>query len=566
MTFKDSAWWNNREAAFISLFTMVGAILRLWQLPRLGLLHFDEGIYALAGTWSLQRQGIADLDPGLIPYAPPGFVMLIGAGYALLGLSDLAAMAPSILLGTLTIPLAGVMGRHWFGPGAGACSAALAATCGPHIAFSRIALTDASFLLFWMLALHFGVRFLQRPGAWRAVSFGLLVGLAQIFKYNGILTGVVVAACVCVDAFVSSVRREQSTWPRAACWGLLAMPTAFLIDLPWILFVQSHGGYDKLLSHQRSYFKGATAWLVDWRLQMEQGARLSGQVWSGVGIVGIGCLLGGLAAWSCVRRESIDHSRTGPPPPARLLGLAILAIGMGLIPNLPWWIGVAFFLPMAASRTPADRLCAVWWLVCSLITPLYHPYARLWLPVHAVGWFMVARVIASSITREDGIKFLKGPPTLILYAALILAGASQSLIHERPGTLADLLRPSDSLKKATRGIEPSQTSMIRALTTPPVRYYLLLDGYVVQPIGDIGALRNPQPSGSVTLIDRRLFEESGGKWDADVPSGLARHLSLFAHSSAAMSLPTILDLETGQSVRASGGNSSTIELFLFRHK
>ena len=33
------------------------------------------------------------------------------------------------------------------------------------------------------------------------------------------------------------------------------------------------------------------------------------------------------------------------------------------------------------------------WLVLSVLTPLYHPYARLWLTLHAAGWLLIAGAI-----------------------------------------------------------------------------------------------------------------------------------------------------------------------------
>ena len=103
---------------------MAGAVLRFWGLPRLGLSQFDEGIYAIAGLWSVSPRGLASLDSTLIPYAPPGFPILVGIAYLGLGVSDLAAILVSILAGTLTIPAAAWLARRTSGAGAGAAAAA----------------------------------------------------------------------------------------------------------------------------------------------------------------------------------------------------------------------------------------------------------------------------------------------------------------------------------------------------------------------------------------------------------------------------------------------------------
>ena len=47
--------------------TVIASVLRFAGFGRLGLDHFDEGIYASAGLWSLGPGGLAVVDPGRIP-------------------------------------------------------------------------------------------------------------------------------------------------------------------------------------------------------------------------------------------------------------------------------------------------------------------------------------------------------------------------------------------------------------------------------------------------------------------------------------------------------------------
>src|SRR5262249_45483173 len=148
---------------------------------------------AMAGTWVLSPRGLGGLDPTVISYAPPGFPFLVGLVYGLFGAGDVSAILVSIIDGTLTIPVAGWLAYRTFGRGAGAAASAFAALSGPHIAFSRMALTDVSFLLVWLIAIGQGQRFVERPGPSRAAALGIAVGAAQLFKYNGWLAGIVVA-------------------------------------------------------------------------------------------------------------------------------------------------------------------------------------------------------------------------------------------------------------------------------------------------------------------------------------------------------------------------------------
>ena len=181
-----------REVLAVALVTLVGMIVRLAGLGRLGLSHFDEGAYASVGLWVSLPGGLAGMDPDVLSYAPPGFLALVGVSYLVLGFQDLAAIMVSELAALATIPLTGWLGRRVFGPGAGVAAAALAAFSGAHVAFSRMALTDALFLLGWIAVMAAGLLFLKRPGVGRALLLGLSVGVAQNLKYNGWLSVIVV--------------------------------------------------------------------------------------------------------------------------------------------------------------------------------------------------------------------------------------------------------------------------------------------------------------------------------------------------------------------------------------
>src|SRR6516162_1737243 len=111
---------SRREWIVITAMTLIGAIVRFWGFGRVSLTHFDEGIYAFSGLWIAEKQGLFALDPIVIPYAPPGFPILVGLAYLAGGVSDLSAIAAAAVCGVATIPVTGWLGRRTFGPGAGA--------------------------------------------------------------------------------------------------------------------------------------------------------------------------------------------------------------------------------------------------------------------------------------------------------------------------------------------------------------------------------------------------------------------------------------------------------------
>ncbi len=267
---------RTREILVVIAFTVIGGLLRLWSIGRLGLSHFDEGIYAASGLWIFSRNGILDLDPSLIAYAPPGFPFLIGIAYFVLGASDVSAILVSIVAGTLTIPAVAWLAHRTFGSGAGGVAAAFLALSGAHVAFSRMALTDTSFLLVWVLALIQAQRFLEKPCALRAGLLGLAVGLAQLFKYNGWLAGAAVVLSAAVWMVLHPAQWRTALTAATWGWGILAACVAALVYCPWFAFVQSHGGYSALLAHQRGYLGDFASWPGQLAVQLAQARMLSG--------------------------------------------------------------------------------------------------------------------------------------------------------------------------------------------------------------------------------------------------------------------------------------------------
>ncbi|HMF37755.1 MAG TPA: glycosyltransferase family 39 protein [Isosphaeraceae bacterium] len=550
---------------------MAGAVLRFWGLPRLGLSHFDEGIYAIAGLWSVSPGGLASLDPTLIPYAPPGFPILVGVAYRGLGVSDLAAILVSILAGTLTIPAAAWLARRTCGAGAGAAAAALVAFSGFHVAFSRVALTDASFLLCWIPGLVCGQRFLERPRFSSAIALGLSVGLVQWFKYNGWLLGVFVVLAACLGILVDPKERHRPRMRAVWGFGLLAVLLAVAVYWPWFAFVESHGGYAGLLKHHQSYMGGFSSWPPHLRLQLAQMAALSGgPAWN---------VTECLAAVLCCKLVLLPLGKPNRYR-ASLLRLAFFALGVLLFPYLYWWLGAAWVLDPRQRWSPGKRLLAAAWLGLSILTPFYHPYARLWLPLHFLGWIMTANLInegfptphqkpgrlASVLETGDffGINIWECIACGIALLAIELLGpdmfGSPTL---GPGELPGPLAPSDLLRSGVRKAVadlPAGTPGLRLLARPPVTFYL--GGRVqVQVEPDLARLLAPGNPGHWALVDLAQLRQEG-----DPKTASARLLSLWElvrEYPVQLGLPALLDIDPG-AARAGRSESSSAPLWLLR--
>jgi 4-amino-4-deoxy-L-arabinose transferase-like glycosyltransferase len=505
-----------REIGVVVALTLVGAVVRLWAPGRLGLVHFDEGIYALAGLWSLSPQGLAGIDPTVISYAPAGFPVLVGLSYLVLGVNDLAAILVSVCSGTLTIPMAAWLARRTFGPGAGSAAAAFAALSGPDIAFSRMALTDASFLLFWLAAIGLGQRFLERPNLTRASFLGFAVGVAQLFKYNGWIAGGVTALCAAIWlVFHRDPWRTRSTLATWG-WGGFAAIIAAITYWPWFDFVASNGGYLALLAHQRSYLGGLASWPGHWSLQLAQQQFLSGgPAWrAGAGLL---ACLGMLISDGTM---SIERERL----PRTLLELAGLT-AFALIPGFMWWVALVWIFLATSEKggtwTKASCTVCTGWVVLSILTPFYHPYARLWLPIDAFGWLLAAgafvriRSTAKATGRGDRWPWnIRSVPLPWLTLAAVLC-ALLPLVSGSKKPSVPLLGPSDSLRHAAQAILfelPPKTKDLRAYARPPLIFYLALaDGVTVGRQPDLAHLSRPANLTSWAVLDLALVRQDNLK-------------------------------------------------------
>jgi dolichyl-phosphate-mannose-protein mannosyltransferase len=554
-----------REALVVAALTAVAGLLRIWSLGRLGLVHFDEGIYARAGTWVFSPKGLAGLDPDVISYAPPGFPFLVGLAYGLLGKSDVAAILVSIVAGTLTIPIVGWLGYRTFGRGAGAAASAFAALSGPHIAFSRMALTDCSFLLFWLLAIGLGQRFLEKPGFPRAIVLGLAVGVAQLLKYNGWIAGVVVALSAAMWAIVRLEDRAVKTQRAVWGWGLLAAMIAAVVYWPWYRFVEVHGGYAALLAHQRGYLRSPSWWPGHAILQLQQDRALSGGIWwltlSGfAGAISMQATLGAPAFGSrCLARNLLVTLSL----PALILWFSPL-FGPFL-----WMIGFIGF----GMRTATKAACVlgVGWAVMAILTPFYHPYARLLLPLQGLSWLLLAGALVMLRTNLERLGDQVQRPARGIAQALLPAAvglwitplllASYTPYWSAARGISELLQPSDSLRTACRTVAgdlPRELDSLRLYARRPVEFYL--SGVApVAPQPTLDRLLEPGAAKTWALLDAAMIRQGG-----TVKGRLAvanDRLELVREIPTRLNLPTLLDIDPSSATQREPDRSAPLILF-----
>ena len=559
-----------REIVVVIVMTLVGAILRLWSPGRLGLVHFDEGIYALAGLWVISPQGLQDFDPAAVAYAPPGFSVLAGISYVGLGVGDFGPILVSIAAGTLTIPAIGWVARRTFGSGAGGAAAAFAALSGPHIAFSRMALTDASFLLVWVLAIGQGQRFLGRPNPVRAVWLGLAVGVAQLFKYNGWISGAIVASSAACWLIARSQER-CSRWMIATWgWGLAAALVAAIVYWPWFQFVESHGGYRALLAHQRGYLGGFSLWTGHLADPVGTGRYVS------LGWIGLDRERWPRGrAWECPSRRGTSASSADSYRRiiAEVICLALLCLW--LLPRFVWFYVLVWTCFMLITRlgfaSKASSLLGIGWALLAVLTPFYHPYARLWLPLEAFNWlflgglFVSIRSACEVAGRSARAGWNRSADRLPWFALICVLGAAvQALAADRStkSGFPGLLDPSDSLREACRSILselPKDVNNLRVFVRPPVAFYLALPGRIVvdrQP--DLDRLLKRDDQTSWAVLDMAMIRQSQlGAKDLD---RMLTNWVIVRDVTTTLSLPALLDVDPSAANERSIDASANLRL------
>jgi dolichyl-phosphate-mannose-protein mannosyltransferase len=499
------------EAVFVSVCILMAFGCRVAWLNLEAVEHFDEGIYASV-LWYDVTQGGA--YPGREFFAPPLSGLGMRVASFLPGLQPFAPFVPSILLGTMTVPAAWWLARMWYGSAAGLFAASIAAFSDFHIAYSRTALTDVGCLTWTLLALGFGslaIHASLNPGRRflkHAAFAGIATGLGWWTKYTGWLPLAILWGGTMLW-WLWKGRKVVRIW-RPLTTLCVATAVAGIVFLPWIWQLQSVGGYSAISANHGSYLTGFSRDLPGiWRQHLTQhlSFQFSQDGTMGAFSLGFGMIAAGVFRWRAARFTWNPPARHAPGmdvqiadyPPLRLLlrflfasvVLAILATrlyspliltcltlagfaGCYLWPVLqrahqrrvsndlsPTAAGALPLAPgdlAAAPFVSSDfALCCnfVWFVALLLVTPFYHPYARLFFPLlgsiwlaasGGVSWWMESNL---SVARKPSAS-RESPPyqkTLSYLMAGVLGGAVLTSFYEvapdgefRPVDASTLLR------------------------------------------------------------------------------------------------------------------------------
>ncbi len=209
---------------------LFGASVRLYKLDSYPIGFNQDQMVLGYDAWSIWQTG-RDHHGEALPlffrtfddYVSPVANYLTSPFVGLLGLNEFNTRLPIAILGALTVLLVALLGREWFGPGAGIVAALLFAIEPWQVNYNRIAypanlipfFTTASLYCFTKAMAGLRARRERSAYGWLAacsVSFALLTATYAIMKLQGPLL-----LFICVLASLTLLRRH----PRAAFGWLI---------------------------------------------------------------------------------------------------------------------------------------------------------------------------------------------------------------------------------------------------------------------------------------------------------------------------------------------------------
>jgi 4-amino-4-deoxy-L-arabinose transferase-like glycosyltransferase len=409
------------EWVLVLILCLAGLGLRAAHPSRLGVEHFDEGVYASNIFFSGEPRD--EHYPSQHLYAPPLVPVLIEWTMVFLGGAKIAPFLVGIIAGTLTIPLVWWVGRRWFSPTAGLAAATFVTCNEMHILFSRTALTDIVLCLFLLAAVHFFWVAQTTSSRLALFASGGFTGLAWWTKYNGWLPLAIGIAGAVPWKLVAAWLAPPPSDGNSGTIGRLLRPLvkplliwlavaiiALLVWSPFWWSLQGRGGYAAVAANHQKYILGFAKWSTTFGLQARKLSLLCGP------LTGCSALFAMILAllhmklassrftWNVLLRNDVVY--------LSFPVLALLSVIEGAAVILGFLGAIGTLIALARSISADDRsdpkakgvglagwMLTAWFAGLLLSVFLYKDYPRLMLPLLLVSWLGLG-VLADALLRE----------------------------------------------------------------------------------------------------------------------------------------------------------------------
>lgn len=233
---RESSLW--RTLVPLALITATGFVVRVVFVTR-GL-WLDEAI-----TWSQATMAFGEMieDVRFGDVHPPLYHTVMWAAVRALGESEFALRLPSIIAGTIGLPVLYLVGRDSYSKRVGLVAATLGVVSPLWVWYSQEARMYSFLLLFSLLAVWLQIRVLQRPRAIYWIAFTLTVALMLWTQYFALLQ---VATHYGIFLVVAWIRRRRGRPVRGLLVGVgISLLAVVLMLLPLAPLLQ-----DQIIAYQ----------------------------------------------------------------------------------------------------------------------------------------------------------------------------------------------------------------------------------------------------------------------------------------------------------------------------
>jgi hypothetical protein len=453
------------HAAIALAWCAVAAWPRARDFDRLGLVHYDEGVYAESAASVRAGKGFAAFHPQQALHAPP---LTAVAGGLLARVCDVPASQGLILLSILCG--AATVGLLYFGVAravgtVGGCVAAIGVCwSGAHVLWSRTALTDAPHGLAFLAAVFAAARLARRPSFGAALGAGLAAAVALNVKYHVGWIALAAGACAAAPGIFAADKAERR---RLLVLWATAFFVAFLGVLPWAFSgaasVADAGGS---VATQHGRFFEPAHWWRNLVAQLGYATKFPGPHWpAALGVLG----LGGFAAF--VRKRDASPLSSGAT-----LGYAAAAL--------------------------------------ALVTPAYHPYPRLAVPFALCVTAGIGRVVGGWTDRPGYWRSPEAP----IFASCAAIGGFLALFGATDSSGAERARggASDGLRVAalTLAAKVPPGEPLYVLAEPNVAAHLREAGFDARNLGHPWQVDEAVPKTASGYVVSGFYVRRNREWDA----------------------------------------------------
>lgn len=518
----------------LGMILFIGVVLRCAVSHRLGLWHFDEGIYALSGQWPFQLDGTSPFYVNHHYYAPSLLPGLIGISFYFLGIEDLSAIAVSQVSGCILILVTYWIASRWYDRSTALIAASLAMFSEMHIIYSRMALTDSLLVTCFVISLVCISEMLSQCRYQWSIASGIAVALAWNTKYNGWLP-----LFFGLFGFVPTIFRNISQILPLLKYWCLATGLAVLGYLPWYLYIsQQPGGYTALINHHQGYLVGWQGWLSS----LNEHVNHLKSMHSGLSVTGLAVtcfviplqakvltikrlILSGLV---CIAIYAIGSQTNA------LYLLFLFSISALAIPLIEKRIGKGpLEHPTILTDHPGPWIHIGWVLGLLILTPLYTPYPRLtlaWLPgIWIAAGKFISFISHRLIAPETGAVEISSSRRLPMVLLLTLIFVSLIVANNRSWLF---WAPTNHIQKAARQLDSvlPPESRIYIYAEPSLLFYLQKNQRRAVAIGSLSRILDlpGQSTAEFLVLGPHAFQDPSTKifLNQQLPSRLKRVLHI----------------------------------------